>query len=451
MRLNRPVEEARTSDERTSAGRGPALLRPLLRRDFALLWAGMAISMLGDGIYFVAIAWQVYEMTDSPSALSLVGLAWSGGMVAFLLVGGLASDRYDRRRLMIGADLVRLVAVLAMGFLAVSGTLEVWHLVALSFVYGAAEAFFGPAFTALVPMIVTAEDLVQANALRELTQPATYRLAGPALGGLIVAASDAGTAFLIDAGTFAVSILTLTLMRVPAHAREAVGGSMREAWEEIREGYRFVRARTWLWSTLVAASIALLCFWGPVEVLLPYIVSKEFDRPASDFGLVLASAGVGGMIGAAAMSRRGMPIRPVRFLYLVWGLGLLPIAGYALATSTWHLCVLSGLFGLATTAGLVVWATLLQVRVPGELLGRVSSLDWLVSIGLTPVSFALTAPIVALIGTDATLIGAGVLGAAATLALLAVIPGLWNEPPEHERDVAEVQGTKPAMSSVNVG
>jgi DHA3 family tetracycline resistance protein-like MFS transporter len=449
--LNRSVQEVRTDEGGTRRARGPGLLAPLRQRNFALLWTGMAVSMLGDGIYFVAIAWQVYEMTDSPSSLSLVGLAWSSGMVAFLLVGGLASDRYDRRRVMIGADVVRLVAVLLMGVLSVTGAVEVWHLIALSFVYGAAEAFFGPAFTALVPMIVREDDLVQANSLRELTQPATYRLAGPAVGGVLVAAFGAGSAFLVDAGTFAVSILTLALMRVPAHAREAVGGSIQEAWEEIREGYRFVRARAWLWATLVAASIALLCFWGPVEVLIPYIVRNEFDRPASDFGLVLASAGIGGMIGATVMSSRGMPPQPVRFLYLTWGLGLLPIAGYAVSTTTWHLCILSGLFGLATTAGLIVWATLLQTRVPGELLGRVSSLDWLVSIGLTPVSFALTAPIVAMIGADATLIGAGVLGATATLALLAFVPGLWHEPTAAERTAAARQETSAAMSSANVG
>jgi len=412
----------------------------------------MAISMLGDGIYFVAIAWQVYEMTDSPSALSLVGLAWSSGMVAFLLLGGLASDRYDRRRLMIGADALRLFAVLAMGVLAVTGAVEVWHLIALSFVYGAAEAFFGPAFTALVPMIVARDDLVQANSLRELTQPASYRLAGPALGGVLVASVGAGTAFLVDAGTFAVSILTLAFMHIPAHARVAVGGSVREAWDEIREGYQFVRARSWLWATLLAASVALLCFWGPVEVLIPYIVKNELGRPATDFGLVLASAGIGGMIGAAVMSRRGMPGQPVRFLYLAWGLALLPIAGYALATRTWHLCLLSGLFGLGTTGGLVVWATLLQTRVPGALLGRVSSLDWLVSIGLTPISFALTAPIVALIGVDATLIGAGLLGATATLMLLTFVPGLWHEAPVPGRaDDATPQESSAAMSSANVG
>src|SRR3954453_7863563 len=112
-----------------------ALLTPLRQRDFALLWLGMTVSLLGDGIYFVAIAWQVYDLTDSPTALSLVGLAWSLGMVACLLLGGAVADRIDRRRVMVIADAVRLVCVAAMGLLAVTGTVEVWHLAVLSLLY----------------------------------------------------------------------------------------------------------------------------------------------------------------------------------------------------------------------------------------------------------------------------------------------------------------------------
>ena len=132
----------------------------------------MTISLLGDGIFLVAEAWQVYDLNNDPLALSLVGTAWTLGMVAFLLTGGLISDRADRRQVLILADLVRAAALLGMGVLSITGVIEIWHLVALSVFMGVGEAFFGPAFGAIVPDIVSAEMLVQANALQQLVQQA---------------------------------------------------------------------------------------------------------------------------------------------------------------------------------------------------------------------------------------------------------------------------------------
>ena len=136
------------------------LLRPLRERDFSLLWTGMTVSLLGDGIFIVAVAWQVYDIDNDPVALSLVGLAWTGGMTAFLLTGGIVSDRMERRRVLIAADLVRALILVVIGVLSLAGVLEIWHLVALAVLYGAGEAFFGPAFGALVPEIVAPHHLV---------------------------------------------------------------------------------------------------------------------------------------------------------------------------------------------------------------------------------------------------------------------------------------------------
>src|SRR3982751_6876549 len=127
------------------------LLRPFRRRDFAVLWLGQATSLVGDGIFVVAITFQVLELHNSPGALSLVMLAGSVGLVACLLAGGVVSDRVERRRVLIVSDLVRRAAVASIGALSVAGALEVWHAVALMLVYGAGEAFFQPAFGALLP------------------------------------------------------------------------------------------------------------------------------------------------------------------------------------------------------------------------------------------------------------------------------------------------------------
>jgi MFS family permease len=391
------------------------LLGPLRERDFALLWTGMTVSLLGDGIYLVAVAWQVYDLSNDPAALSLVGLSWTIGMVAFLLTGGVVSDRVERRRVMIGADLVRAAVLLAIGILSVAGVLEIWHLVALVVLFGAGEAFFGPAFGAILPDVVPGEQLVQANALDQLVRQSAARLVGPALGGFVVAALGAGTAFLVDAATFVVSAACISALRV--RSLPQTDGRERSARAELREGIVFVRSQPWLWATLIAASVSLLMFLGPLEVLLPFVVRNDLDAGAGAFGAILAAAGAGSVVTSLLLSQRGLPRRYLTFMYAVWSIGTLPLIGYALGNAVWQLMALAVIYGACMSAGMVVWATLMQTRVPPGLRGRVHSLDWFVSIGLTPVSFALTGPVSNTIGVDATLIAAGVAPAVLTAAL----------------------------------
>lgn len=396
------------------------MLEPLRLRDFRLLWTGMAISMLGDGIYLVAVAFQAYALDNDPAALAMVGFAWTGGMVLFLMLGGLVADRRPRRRVMMAADVARGVVLAAIGVLSVTGVLELWMLVGLAFLYGAGEAFFGPAFTALVPEIVPGEQIVQASSVEHAVRPVAAQVVGPALGGVVVALVGPGVAFLIDAGTFAISFACLAAMRVSEVVAPAGAGALRE----MREGLAYVRSQTWLWATLVMACITLLVMWGPEEVLVPYIIKNDFSGDAGDFGIVLAVMGLGQVAGSAFMGRRNLPRRPITAMFWFWGLGVLPLAGYAAATASWHLMPLGFLVGFGATAGMVIWTTLMQTRVPRELRGRVNSVDWFVSIGLAPVSLALTAPVSKAIGIDATFIGAGVVACAVALGMLYGLPGL---------------------------
>jgi len=392
------------------------LLRPLRERDFALLWAGMTISLLGDGIFLVAEAWQVYDLDNDPLALSLVGTAWTLGMVAFLLTGGLISDRADRRQVLILADLVRAAALLGMGVLSITGAIEIWHLVALSVFMGVGEAFFGPAFGAIVPDIVSAEMLVQANALQQLVQQAAAKLIGPAIGGFVVAAVGAGPAFLVDAATFGLSAIAIAALKVRSQAVERG----RSARAELREGLAFVRHEPWLWATLIAASLSLLFFLGPLEVLLPYIIRNDLHAGAGGFGLVLAAAGAGAIVASLLVSQFGVPRRYLTFMYAAWAVATLPLIGYAFGASLWQFVALAVVYGACETGGMVVWGTLMSTRVPKDLRGRVHSLDWFVSIGLTPISFALTGPLSKAIGIDATLVLAGIVPAVACVLLFFV-------------------------------
>lgn len=410
-------------EERVERGRflrRMRIMRPLAERDFALLWAGTTISLLGSGIYYVALAWQVYELSDSPTALSVVGVAWSVPMIVLVLGGGVFSDRLDRRRILIAGDLIRAAGIGAMGVLAVLGALELWHIVALVVLEGAGEALFGPAFGAIVPDLVPEEHLVQANSLNQFVEPLGWRLVGPALGGWAIAEWGTGTAFLLDAGSFLVSAAAISLIRTRRVIERDGDGSF---WGEIGEGFRFVRAHVWLWGTLVSAAFGLLLFIGPYDVLVPYVVKNELGGGADDLGLVFASGGVGAVLAAVTLGQRGLPRRHITFMYGMWTTSIGAVMGYGLATELWHAMAASFVGGLTFTAGIIVWSTLMQRNVPTELLGRVSSLDWLVSVSLIPVSFAITGPIAALIGPQATLIGAGALGVPATLIFL-FLPGM---------------------------
>jgi MFS family permease len=395
-----------------------ALLRPLAERDFALLWTGRAASLLGDGVYMVALAWQVYELSNAPAALAIVGVALSIPQVLLLLLGGVLSDRLERRRLLIAADLLRGAAVGAMGLLAVTGAIELWHVIALVTLVGAGDALFQPAFTGIVPELLPRERLVEANALEQFLRPMAIRLVGPGLGGLAVAAAGAGDALLFDAATFAVSAAALAAMRARPARRSAAGHA--SAWASLREGIAFARGERWLWCTLIAAAVSLLAFWGPFEVLLPWVVKNRLGGSAADFGVVLAAGGLGAMAASLRLSQRGLPRRRFTSMYVAWTAMTLSLAGYGLATATWQAAAIyAGAFACNAVV-MVTWTTLVQTLVPAELMGRIASLDWAVSFAPIPLSFALTGPIAAAVGPQATLIGAGLLGAGSTLAVFAL-------------------------------
>lgn len=393
------------------------ILQPLRERDYALLTGGSLISQLGDGFFFVALAWQVYQISNVPTALSMVGLAWTLPLLLFVLVGGVFSDRYDRRWLMIGADLVRAAAIGLLGLLSVFGTLELWQVVVLIAFVGLGDAFFNPASTAIVPDLLPEDQLPSANALQGLVRPLTIRLVGPAIGGFTVAAVGPGAAFLADAASFLVSAVAIAA--IASRPGRATGDhGLRQTLVEVREGMAFVRATPWVWATLVSAMLSLLVFVGPEEVLLPFLVKNRLGLGADALGAIFAVGGVGSVLMAIAVGQFGQPRRRVTAMYVSWSVGVLLIGGFGLMTELWHALVLSAIGAALFELGQIIWTTMLQQLVPRELLGRVSSLDWLVSVGLVPVSFALTGPAAAAFGPETTLVLAGAIGAVLMGALL---------------------------------
>jgi Na+/melibiose symporter-like transporter len=399
------------------------LARPLAGRDYRLLVFGAVVSLLGDGFFFVALAWQVYDISNVPTALSFVGVAWTLPMIVFVLIGGAFSDRYDRRRLMIGADIIRGIAIGLMALLSLSGQIQLWHLAALIVFVGIGDAFFNPAFTAMVPDLVPEPQLPAANALTGVYRPLMTQLIGPAIGGLTVAAVGPGAAFGVDGLTFVVSAVAIFAIRRRPPRRTTPPPPMRRTFLEIREGLAFVRATPWVWATLVSAMMSLLVFLGPMEVLVPYLVKNRLGLGPEALGLIFAAGGIGSILMSLVIGNLGQPRRRITTMYLSWSVAVATIAAYGFMTELWQGLIVGFIVAALFELGQMIWITLLQQEVPRELLGRVSSLDWMISTGLVPVSFALTGPAAALFGPERTMIGAALLGAVLMSSLL-FVPGV---------------------------
>jgi DHA3 family tetracycline resistance protein-like MFS transporter len=398
------------------------LLEPLRQRDFAFLTTGSVVSLLGDGFFSVALAWQVYEISNVPTALSVVGVAWALPVVLFILLGGVFSDRYDRRWLMIGADVVRAAAIGLLGLLSIAGAIELWHVVALIAFVGLGDAFFNPASTAIVPDLLPDEQLPQANALQGLLRPLMVRLIGPALGGLVVAVLGPGIAFVVDGSSFLLSALAIAAISARP-TRELAGHGLRRTITEVGEGLDFVRRNPWCWATLLSAMFSLLVFIGPIQVLLPFIVKNGLRLGPEALGAIFAVSGVGSIGAALLVGQLGLPRRRVTVMYAAWSIGVALLAGYGLMTSLWQAFLIGFVTAALFQVGQIIWVTMLQTLVPRELLGRVSSLDWLMSTGLVPVSFALTGPVAAVLGPGPTMIVAGLVGSF-FMGILLFVPGV---------------------------
>jgi hypothetical protein len=399
------------------------LLEPLARRDYALLTGASTVSLLGDGFFFIALAWQVYELSNVPTAMSMVGVAWTLPLVLFILLGGVLTDRYDRRRLLISADVLRAVAIGLIGVLSIAGALELWHVIVLIAFVGMGDAFFNPASTAIVPDLLPEELLPQANAIQGLIRPLMMRLIGPAIAGFVVAGLGPGTAFVIDGLSFLVSALAVWAIAARPAIGERAHHGLGQTLVEVREGFGFVRANPWCWATLLAAMLSLLVFFGPMEVLLPYLVKNRLQLGPEALGTIFAVSGIGSILSAITIGQTGLPRLRITVMYACWSICVGAFVLYGLMTDLWMALVAGFISAALFQVGQIIWTTLLQQLVPRELLGRVSSLDWLVSTGLVPVSFALTGPVAGIFGPPATMVGAGLIGGV-LMGVLLFVPGV---------------------------
>lgn len=372
----------------------PKALRPFIHREYRVLIAALAISIFGSGMWAVAMVYQVIHLGGGPLELSLVAAAGSVGLVAFVLAGGIAADRVPQRRLIIAVEGANLAVIAAISGLAMAGSLQLWHVAAGAFVLGVGAAFFFPAYSAILPRILPAEDLLAANGMEGTMRPVLQQAAGPAVAGILVAALSPSHAVTGVAACHLLAFIVLNFLGQHALATGADGGPRPKSSfvQDLREGVSYTIRTPWLLWTLIWACISVLFLIGPIEVLLPFLVRDQLGGDSSMFGFLLAVMGVGAALGSLVTASLRLPRRYLTVMMVSWGVGSLPIAAVGLMDNFWLMAAALFIWGATGSVGMVIWGTLLQRRVPSHLLGRISSLDFFVSLALMPVSMALAGP-----------------------------------------------------------
>jgi MFS family permease len=367
----------------------------LHEREFRLLFAGQSVSLLGDGVVGVALAFAVLDLTGSASDLGFVLAARTVPLVALLLAGGVFADRLSRRSVMVMADIARFTSQGLTAALLLSGRARVWEIALLQVVHGAATAFFNPASTGLVPMTISPERLQQANGIRALSM-ATATVVGPAVGGVLVATVGPGWAMAADASSFAISAAFLARLRLPAQDRLPAQSFVRE----LRAGWDEFRGRTWVWVFVTWAGLGNL---GTAAFsVLGAAIARESLGGARAWALIVAALGAGSIAGSMTALHAKLR-RPLVSAALGLGTFALPTAALALALPAPVIAAGALFAGAASMLANTLWETALQQHIPTATLSRVSAYDWFGSMAFAPVGYAVAGAAGAAIGFSTTM------------------------------------------------
>ncbi len=392
-------------------GHRPAVLRLFAHREPTLLVAGQTVSAFGDGVANVALTLLVLDTTHSVSSLAWFTVARMVPFVAFVLVGGAIVDRHSRRLLLLASDLARAALTGGLVALLVTGTLHFGELIVFAVAFGTFDAVFTPAMSALTPEIVPESLLGAMNSVRPLSNNVFGGMIGPAVGGLI-AASSTTAAMAVDAATFIVSAMALILMKPTAAPARHVDTNMIN---EIKTGMGYVRRTPWIWTSMSAASLLNALVLTPIFVLIPFLLRHDLHASKATLGYFFATAGLAGAVGALVSGNLPTPRRRIRTIWIAWTACNLVVLVVALGTRTWEFFIIPLVTSPGVLYGNVIYESMLQSIVPRELLGRVSSVDWFASLGLSPVGLVVAGYVSGAVGVRTYFIAA---------ALICIVPGL---------------------------
>ncbi|WP_433785499.1 MFS transporter [Actinomycetospora sp. CA-101289] len=385
-------------------------LRPLRRSAYRRLAAALALSVLAEGVWTLAVVWQVVELGGGPVELSLVAAALALGVIVTALLGGVLADRVPQKRILVGVMALLAGAIGLVAGLAALGALTVPLLVAVAAVIGLSMGLFFPAYSALVPAMVDADELLAVNGLEGVVRPVLLQGAGPALAGALVAAASPAAALGVAALTCLAGLGAALSLPARALRRDLGadgGGRVTAVLRDLREGVRYMVGTRWLLVTLVFASLMVLLVLGPLEVLVPFAIIERAGGGPGGHSLVLLAHGAGGAIASVLVASLRLPRRYLTVMITMWTAACVPMVVFGLARSVWPMVVAAFAMGGLFSAPQVIWGTLLQRRVPPALLGRVTSLDFFVSLGFMPVSMALAGPVGAVAGLTPVFLVAG--------------------------------------------
>ena len=391
-------------------------MAPLRERRFRLLWLGRVSSGIGDAIVPVALTFAVLSIHRSATALGVVLAAFMVARVVFTLAGGVVADRFPRRRVMLGCDLVRggVEAFTAAMLLTHHMTLTLF--IVTGALFGMASAFFGPASDGLVPQTISGGNLQPANALLGMSRN-VLNVFGPALSGALVAAAGPGYVFAIDAASFVASGFFLVQLDVEAPLR----GPRTSFAAEVRDGFREVAERRWVRAPLVGFAISNVAFAAFI-VLGPLVFLHHFSNPKTDWGIVSTCGSFGAIVGALA-SVKLAPRHPLHSGFVASTLIAVPIASLAGPLPFPAIAAAWG-FGMGSVAlSNTWWETTLQRLIPEHVYSRVRSYDILVSFVFMPIGMVAFGPIAAVVGNEWTLLGAAAVAAVTNIAV-AFLPGV---------------------------
>jgi MFS family permease len=406
-------------------------MRPFRTSAYRRLALALVLSTFASGVWLVALVWEVIRIGGGPAQLSVVSTAAAVGVLLPALLGGVVADRVPQKRILLCVSGIEFLGMGTAAVLSQADLTQVWHLAAIAFATGVAMAFYYPAYSAWLPALVPEADLLAVNGFEGMIRPTIGQAIGPAVAGAAVGAASAGAALGIAAAASVAGLVALLFVPLTPVRRDLDRvrdeHPVRGALRDVAEGFRYMIRTPWLLATLLFAALMILVMMGPLEVLIPFLLKDRLGGGPQEHAWVLAAFGMGGAIGSMALAGMRMPRRYLTLMNLMWGVGCLPFVVIGVATSVWVVVVSAFVLGMAFSAPMVIWGTLLQRRVPPELLGRVASLDFFVSVSLMPVSMALAGPVSEAIGLRNTFFIAGIVPG-----IVAVVAVVWARLPQDE-------------------
>lgn len=397
-------------------------VRPLGHRDFRMLFAAVVLSIFGAGMWAVVMVYSVMDAGGGPVDLSIVAAASAVGLLACAIPGGIAADRVPRRLVLRLVEVVNLVAITSVAIAGMLGPVSIPHLTVVAFAMGAGAGFFFPAYSAILPRILPPAQLLAANGLEGAIRPALQQAAGPAAAGMIVAAvvapPHAAWGIVV---AHACALVLLLFVRPEPRTEETDAAPQRSSVvNDLTEAVVFTIHTPWLLWTLLYATVWVLVTLGPQEVLLPFITRERIGEDPRWFGFLLAAFGAGGVTGSVVVSSMRLPRRYLTVMNVVWGVSTLPFIVLGVTHVYWVMLLMCFASGFGFSYGNVIWGTLLQRRVPSHMLGRVSSLDFFVSLALMPISMALAGPLAEVVPIPIIFLVAGIVPFVLAFVVLAV-------------------------------